>query len=399
MSRGLGDVYKRQVVLSMKAVAQSKTISKDWLVCRLLEIFYILSFFAFTYQYNINILYASLLFVFIPRQRNKPILIGALAILILLVVPYFIIHDSRASYRIAKTLAVFMPLFFMPVLERTRYRLSSFFHVFMVVNAWLVYIDFFLFFTTGRTIMHFTTTGILPRPCGLIEDSNFFSYLMVVYCIYRKRVTGLYSKFLLGSVVLSGSLSAVLMMLFLLLFYKVYKISELCARWRYVLGTALCISFYFCIVLFSENIVDYIRQLDVNELVKFKSVSMILRLQTQHEALMYLLNHDPLCGVGAGLTTQLMTKGINLHNGYLQLFFEMGALLLVPTIILIVSSMVFMRDAFYIPLFCVLLILGNILDIVYFPLLSFVFFISFTPSVSQIFVSDARSNIAHDLHR
>ena len=112
---------------------------------------------------------------------------------------------------------------------------------------------------------------------------------------------------------------------------------------------------------------DYIQQLDVNELVKLKSVSMTLRLQTQHEALTYLLNHDPLCGVGAGLTTQLMTKGINLHNGYLQLFFEMGALLLVPTIILIASSIAFMRDAFYIPLFCVLLILGNILDIVYFP--------------------------------
>ena len=382
----------------MKTVAQPKTTSKDLLVCRLLEIFYILSFFAFTYQYNINILYALLLFVFIPRQRNKPILICALAILSLLVVLYFIVHDGRAAYRIVKTLAVFMPLFFMPVLERTRYRLSFLFHVFMVVNAWLVYADFFLFFTTGRTIMHFTTTGILPRPCGLIEDSNFFSYLMVVYCIYRKRVTGSYSKFLLGSVVLSGTLSAVSMMFFLLLFYKMRKNREFCSRWRYVLGSASLIFLYFCIVSYSENIVDYIQQLDVNELVKLKSVSMTLRLQTQHEALTYLLNHDPLCGVGAGLTTQLMTKGINLHNGYLQLFFEMGALLLVPTIILIASSIAFMRDAFYIPLFCVLLILGNILDIVYFPLLSFVFFISFAPSVSQIFVSNARSNIAHDLH-
>lgn len=382
----------------MKTIAQSKTISRDLLICRLLEIFYILSFFAFTYQYNINILYASLLFIFILRQRNKPILIGALAILSLLIVPYFIVHDSRASYRIVKTLAVFMPLFFMPVLEKTHYRLSSFFHGFMVVNAWLVYIDFFLFFAIGRTIMHFTTTGILPRPCGLIEDSNFFSYLMVVYCIYRKRITGLYSKFLLGAVVLSGSLSAVSMMFFLLLFYKMHGNKKLNSRWRYVLGSALCIFLYFCIVLYSENIVDYIRQLDVNELVKLKSISMILRLQTQHEALVYLLSHDPLCGVGAGLTTQLMTKGINLHNGYLQLFFEMGALLLGPTIVLIVSSIAFMKDTFYIPLFCVLLILGNILDIVYFPLLSFVFFISFAPSVPQISVSDARFNIAHNLH-
>lgn len=382
----------------MKTVAQSKVISKDLLICRLLEIFYILSFFAFTYQYNINILYASLLFIFIPKQRNKSILVGTLAILSLLVVPYFIVHDSRASYRIVKTLAVFMPLFFIPVLERSRYRLSSLFHLFMVVNAWLVYVDFLLFFTTGRTIMHFTTTGILPRPCGLIEDSNFFSYLMVVYCIYRKRITGLYSKFLLGAVVLSGSLSAVSMMFFLLLFYKAHRTGKLFSRWRYVFGTALCIFLYFCVVLYAENIVDYIRQLDVNELVKFKSVSMILRLQTQHEALMYLLNHDPLCGVGAGLTTQLMTKGINLHNGYLQLLFEMGALLLVPTVVLIVSSIAFMRDTFYIPLFCVLLILGNILDIVYFPLLSFVFFVSFAPSVAPIFISDARSTIVNDMH-
>ena len=88
----------RSVVLSMKTVAQPKTTSKDLLVCRLLEIFYILSFFAFTYQYNINILYALLLFVFIPRQRNKPILICALAILSLLVVLYFIVHDGRAAY-------------------------------------------------------------------------------------------------------------------------------------------------------------------------------------------------------------------------------------------------------------------------------------------------------------
>ena len=97
----------------MKTVAQPKTTSKDLLVCRLLEIFYILSFFAFTYQYNINILYALLLFVFIPRQRNKPILICALAILSLLVVLYFIVHDGRAAYRIVKTLAAFrMPFFF-----------------------------------------------------------------------------------------------------------------------------------------------------------------------------------------------------------------------------------------------------------------------------------------------
>ena len=143
---------------------------------------------------------------------------------------------------------------------------------------------------------------------------------------------------------LSGSLSAVSMMFFLLLFYKMRKNREFCSRWRYVLGSASLIFLYFCIVSYSENIVDYIQQLDVNELVKLKSVSMTLRLQTQHEALTYLLNHDPLCGVGAGLTTQLMTKGINLHNGYLQLFFEMGALLLVPTIILIASSIAFMRD-------------------------------------------------------
>lgn len=358
------------------------TIARTRLTFRLIEIFYILSFFSLTYTYNINIVFSLILIPLLVTERNYKSVILLVLLILLLSAPYLIIHDARTSYRVIKTLSVFLPLLFLGSLKKLSFRLDSFFDGFMFINAAVVYIDFFLFFAIGRTIGHFTTTGIMPRPCGLIEDSNFYSYLMLIYIFYRKFAYGKLNKFLLFSILLSGSVSATFASIILILFYR--NRHDFRFNWKkWGLCASLVFTIYIIILFNASNIINFIQSLDVHEFVKLKLTSMILRLTVQSDAIQHIIQQGLILGVGSGKTVELLGKGINLHNGYLQLFFEMGPILFIPCVFLIIICFKNLGHKFFIPIFFTVLLLGQMLEVIYFPLLSFILFISYTSPYKQ----------------
>lgn len=151
-------------------------------ICILVEVFFILSFSFLSYKYNLYIVWGIIPFLFLTK---KAIYKNAAFWVVVLTMLSFIYYYSGfgSTFRTIKTMVVLLPFFFTNVLQREQYCLSKYFYFFMQLNAILVCVDFFLYFIVGRTIMNFTESGFLPRPCGLLEDSNFFSYLMLIYIL------------------------------------------------------------------------------------------------------------------------------------------------------------------------------------------------------------------------
>lgn len=349
--------------------------SRKNIIC-LIEIFYILSFLSITYTYNINIAFSILVLFFMIAQKNKYNILIPLILILLLCVPYFILNDFRSVYRAIKTSIVFMPLFFLPVLRFTDYKISEVFHWFMFINASIVYIDFILYFAIGKTIGNFTSTGIFPRPCGLIEDSNFYCYLTIIYLFFLKYTDNQINKFYVISVFLSGSISAIITFFFLRFIYKINN--NMNFEWKKWGLVGLFIFFIYIIILLNaSNIILFIQELDAAPFIKLKLHSMMLRLTVQSDAINYIIEHGLIFGAGAGETLNIIGRGINLHNGYLQLLFEMGPILFFICIYFIFLCLKNLGSKFFVPLFFCLFLLGNILEVIYFPLLSFILFLSY----------------------
>lgn len=287
-----------------------------------------------------------------------------------------------SAFRVIKTMVVLLPFFFTNILRREHYNLSKYFYLFMRLNAILVCIDFILFFLVGRTIMNFTVSGFLPRPCGLLEDSNFFSYLMLICIFYYRSLYGHYNKLFICSLLLSGSFSAIISFFVLFNVFKRISVENIC-RTRFkliiILITLAIIILYDCLAINSDLVLKYISELQVSDLLKVKMASLTHRFTTISNAMSELdTMGEFLWGIGAGKTRGLSDIGLNLHNSLLQMFLEMGGVLVSIVILIIFVMLHNIKTTKYVILFCTALILGSMMETFYNPLLAFVYFISFS---------------------
>lgn len=82
-----------------------------------------------------------------------------------------------------------------------------------------------------------------------------------------------------------------------------------------------------------------------------------------------------LFGMDAGTTKEMNEYGLNLHNTYLQAFLEIGLIGLL-TILGFFLIIFFNINILFLPFLSVIFLLGNILEVFYFPLLLFIFYLS-----------------------
>lgn len=349
----------------------------------LIELFLLLGFFRVTYTYNIYIFYgiAVLPFFLYKRQTNFLFLV-LFFILLSLIVPYLFVHDSRSAFRVLKTAVIFLPVLALYSLKKFDFKLTKLFQNFMFLSALLVCIDFFLYFLTGRMLMGGTESGFLPRPRGLMEDSNFFSYLMLVYIFYLKDLNGKFNVFFVLSLFLSGSFAAILCFIVLALFGPfINRFNDkrpVLLKNVTMFFTAVLFFFYFNIAFNYNRIMEGLGLENLDGVQQVKYASLMMRFGAQNEALMMLDSTDKIMfGIGAGNTKSLTERGMNLHNTYLQLFLEQGFFIFFIFFIFLVGMVLGIKNPYYVIVFCVIFMLGTILEVFYFPLLSFVFFISF----------------------
>ena len=341
----------------------------------LLNIFFITSFFITTYASNIYVLFAialSLIILLNSFNTNKQLKTNTLyyfifAYFVFLSFTYYFMRDFRDSYRIIKTMTILLPILFIP--PNINIRVSKLLHYFLVLNALLVCLDFLLYYATGLTITNSEFSGAFLRLGGLMEDSNFYSFTIVCYIQYLYLKNKTYNKLFVISIFLSASFSSILLLFSIFAYnYMTKYFDKKVALLSTIVSLSLFFIYYFSVVVFSD-LRNY--ELDSYSL-GIKLISLSMRFESQYQALM---SSEYLFGIGAGNTMKLTDAGMNLHNSYLQIFLEMGLVLLVPVLLLI---MVYYKkiDNKFIPLFMMILFLGNILEIIYFPLISFILFLS-----------------------
>ena len=341
----------------------------------LLNIFFISSFFIATYANNFYVLFSialSLIILLNSFNPNKLLKTNTsyyfiFAFFLFLSFAYYFMRDFRDSYRIVKTMTILLPVLFIP--PNIKISVSKLLHYFLVLNALLVCIDFLLYYTTGSTITDSEFSGSFLRLGGLMEDSNFYSFTIVCYIQYLYLKNKTYNKLFVISIFFSASFSAILLLFSIFVYNHLARhFEKKVAPLSVVISLCLFVLYYFS-VLFLSNLRNY--ELD-NYSLGIKIFSLSMRFESQYEALM---SDDYLFGIGAGNTVNFTDAGMNLHNSYLQIFLEMGLVLLVPVLLLI--AVYYKKiDNKFIPLFTMMLFLGNILEIIYFPLIPFILFLS-----------------------
>ena len=351
-------------------------------ICILVEVFFILSFSFLSYKYNLYIVWGIIPFLFLTKKAIYKNAAFWVVVLTMLSFIYYYYSGFGSTFRTIKTMVVLLPFFFTNVLQREQYCLSKYFYFFMQLNAILVCVDFFLYNIVGRTIMNFTESGFLPRPCGLLEDSNFFSYLMLIYIYYYKWNYGHYNKLFITSLFLSGSFSAIISFLILLSIFKKKFVEEVC-RLRFkliiVLIALVLIAVYDWLAIHSDVLLMYISDFQMSDLLKVKIASISHRFTTVSNAMSELDSmNEFLFGIGAGKTKGLSDIGLNLHNSLLQMFLEMGGVLVCVVLLVIFMMIRNLRITKYVILFCVILVLGSMMETLYNPLLALVYFMSFS---------------------
>lgn len=182
--------------------------------------------------------------------------------------------------------------------------------------------------------------------------------------------------FLIGAVLLSFSLSLILTMVcvfVVLQMKKIWQWSEV--RVKLLGGIILIVAFliYYGLLF----VLTTVRDVDTSSgYVAEKLVSLSLRFESQLEAFDALAaDHDYWWGIGAGKTREITTKEMNLHNSYLQILLEMGVCCLLVVFAFGVYCYHYL-DKHFVLLFVALFLLGNVLEVFYFPLLSFILFLS-----------------------
>ena len=348
-----------------------------------------MSFAYITYASNIYIIWGvmALLPILCVTKQNSVIPFLFSACFLELILLYCVLYGIEGGFRILKTYTICLTFIILAQSECWSGKIQILLkplHYFMTLSAWIVCLDFVLFFGIGHTIMNFTSSGFMPRPNGLMEDSNFYSYLMVCYIMYLKYTYGKSTKLLITSIFLSGSFSAIMILLLLLLFYKKTTINNLSRRmqkwkiWRVlIIMSVLIIHFsYYMVVDHKNQIIDYIESVDMSPLLKVKAASMLRRFEAQEIAIHEINSSGKyLLGGGPGITRTLNDRNMNLHNTYYQMYVEVGGLLLVIVVSCLFCCMLDIKNISFLLLFGVMSLFGNMLEVFYAPILPFIYFL------------------------
>ena len=372
-----------------KSIMCRFSLKDDNVINILLNVFFITAFFVVTYAGNIYVLFSIalslviLLNSFNPNRHLKTntFYYFIFAYFVFLSFVYYFIRDFRDSYRIVKTMSILLPVLFIPT--HINIRVSKLLHYFLALNVLLIYLDFILYYAIGQTITKEDFSGSIVRLGGLMEDSNFYSFAIVCYIQYLYLKAKKYNKFFVISVFLSASFSSILLLFGIFVFNTLIKhFNKKAVIFSVFLSLSLFVIYYYSIVSFSDISDTY--ALD-NYSLNVKIVSLATRFDLQYQALM---SDEFLFGIGAGKTIDFTDIGLNLHNSYLQIFLEMGLFLLLPVLLLIVAYFHKMKNN-YIPLFMMMLFLGNIMEVIYFPIIPFILFLSIstnneTPATNKL---------------
>lgn len=346
---------------------------------RLFVLYFILSFWNITYQSNVYILYSVLFIPFLLISKMDKYLHLHLIFFMSIFCIQLVYHGSNDAFRIYKTVAVLLPVFLFGQIEKKdiKFDLLDFF---IYTNVAIVYIDFFLFFITGATITSIGNSNFMPRIGALTEDSNFYSYMILVYSFFKLVKTHRLPYICLFSILLSGSFAAILVsILLLLLYHKINKFETIKQTKRFrnaITGFTITVFLaYFLLIYFSDDIITYFKSLKLIGLLEVKIISMSHRFLVQNESMMlFIERYNLFWGAGAGETVNLNSLGLNLHNSYCQLLLESGLL----CFLLVLSVIAFMGKTIHnlkiYVLFCAVFLLGCIMEVLYFPLLSFVYY-------------------------
>lgn len=335
--------------------------------------FFVLAFFDLTIKSNIYILIPLIVFFYILIGRFSYYLSFTLP-LILIGFVYLFYFGFDEFFRFQKTFLLVVPITYLLFVYKIN--LSNTLRYFLIVNVFIVYLEFIVYNLFGIILMPNTSIMIgWPRYHAFFPDSNFFSYTILCYVVYDRITRGKYNLWMIGSIFISLSISAILVLIFFYLFYNVYvnnleRIKYIRTKFLLVFIFSMTAYFYFTINA------DDLRGLSENESVQFKIVSMSIRLDMQSQAIKNIFeNNSFFLGLGSGAAKTLNEFGLNLHNTYLQAFLESG--FFVFSIILIFFLKIFFEiNILFLPFLMILLLLGNILEIFYFPLVLFIFYLS-----------------------
>lgn len=355
---------------------------------RLLEVFFVLAFSYISYSTNIYIIYGAsvLLFWLLVSTKHSKCSIVMVFFFTLLIFLYTFGIGFSEGFRVLKSFVMIVPFYLMSVYRNTtkgEIKLPII-AAYMKLSAIIVIVDFCLYYLIGKTIGRSVLTGPQIRPSAFFEDSNFFCYTMLSYIMFLKYTLGKKTKLYIISILISSSLSAIIVLCFLLFVYKrkwLDKSKLFYKQWKrkrrlIIITTIMVFGGYFLFVQNSQYISIFIRESTFNPAVKVKLWSMMLRFESQSSALEKVIDQgDELFGAGAGTAKTFNELNMNLHNTYYQILVEMGIVLGVLIIGSIMYYMVDITNLNFLLLFCTVILLGNMLEVYYAPVLQFIYFL------------------------
>ena len=340
----------------------------------LVSAFFVVSFFSLTYKYNFYIIFALMIFMYILMNKFR-VKLGFLIPLFLITLIYYVDSGFGGFYRYLKTLLLIIPLSY--VIFTNKIKINKLFLFFININVLLIYIEFLTYQLLGIIIFSNTTNTLgLLRHHAFFEDSNFFSYTILIFILYGKTVYNKYNFYYIGALLISLSVSAIsvflILVIILYLHRKYFLRYSRFIRVSFFVFITIFISLYYFTVMNS----DKIRNLSDDPFLQFKLVSLSIRFEVQKNAINKLMETDNLLlGLGIGSARKLNDRNLNLHNTYLQVLVEIGLLGLIPILGLFIF--IFWNiHILYVPLLSIMFLLGNIMEVFYFPLLLFIFFLS-----------------------
>lgn len=339
----------------------------------IINIFFVLAFFVTTHTLNIDII-LLFIFLFIVMFHKFSSNLKFLFPFILFGFVYLVEKSFGDFYRFEKTYLFLFLLFY--IMNSKYIKLNTILSKFILLNVIFIYLEFLFVHLTGITIFQNTVVDYgFARHHSFFEDSNFYCYTVLIYIYYNFVKTGKINFWYLGSIIISMSASALvattLLLIFLKYFRKILKYG-ITTRIVFFMISLIITIFYYLAVIHNDKLSEF----SDNPVIKIKLVSLGIRLDIQNKGINQIIN-DSNYLTGSGINTAKKTNdlNLNLHNTYLQMFLEMG-LITFGIVFLSLIIVMFNINILFLPLFSVMFVLGNFLEVFYFPLLIFILFLS-----------------------